>query len=263
MSSASIAKIYTSCLSLYIFFWILGSRWPGALLALVYAINVAWKQSCEMSNVKFEFKILPQKRVIRHWYVFATKSVNPGQSKSLWDCFATFVVQLDIFIEFGLHVNVPGLESPHWNVEFRIWAKCTGVWGKITPTKLAVFIKFYPTFLNSVNNILVQVEVEICVFFFFFFYAEICLFWTAICGFLFHVQELCWTLLVQVEICGESESVLLRCAHSCPVIVLTKTWWELSPDFWNKTNYQTMMHPPYILKVKKFVDYAFQPQKKF
>ena len=145
MSSASIVKIYTSCLSLYIFFWILGSRWPGALLALVYAINVAWKQSCEMSNVKCEFKILPQKRVIRHWYVFATKSVNPGQSKSLWDCFATFVVQLDIFIEFGLNVNVPGLKSPHWNIEFRIWAKCTGVWGKITPTKLAVFIKLYPT----------------------------------------------------------------------------------------------------------------------
>ena len=27
----------------------------------------------------------------------------------------------------------------------RIWAKCTGVWGKITPMKLAVFIKLYPT----------------------------------------------------------------------------------------------------------------------
>ena len=73
------------------------------------------------------------------------RHVNPGQSKSLLDWFATFVVQLDIFIEFGLNVNVPGLKSPHWNIEFRIWAKCTGVWGKITPTKLAVFIKLYPT----------------------------------------------------------------------------------------------------------------------
>ena len=26
-----------------------------------------------------------------------------------------------------------------------MWAKCTGVWGKITPTKLAVFIKLFPT----------------------------------------------------------------------------------------------------------------------
>ena len=33
----------------------------------------------------------------------------------------------------------------HWNIEFRIWAKCTGVWGKIAPTILAVFIKLYPT----------------------------------------------------------------------------------------------------------------------
>ena len=33
----------------------------------------------------------------------------------------------------------------NWNIEFRIWTKCTGVWGKITPRKLAVFIKFYPT----------------------------------------------------------------------------------------------------------------------
>ena len=49
-----------------------------------------------------------------------------------------FVVQLGIFIEFGLNVNVPGLKSPHWNIEFWIWAK-------ITPTKLAVFIKLYPT----------------------------------------------------------------------------------------------------------------------
>ena len=62
-------------------------------------------QSCEMSNFlhgqKFEFKMLPQKRV------------NPGQSKLLLDWFATFVIQLDIFIEFGLNVNVPGLKSPH------------------------------------------------------------------------------------------------------------------------------------------------------
>ena len=62
---------------------------------------------------QFELKILPQKRVIRDWYVFATKRANPGQSKSLWDWFARFVVQLDIFIEFGLNVNVPGLKSPH------------------------------------------------------------------------------------------------------------------------------------------------------
>ena len=107
------------------------------------------EQSCEISiflhRQKIEFKMLPQKHVIHDWYVFATKRVNPGQSKSLLDWFATFVVQLDIFIEFGLNVNVPGLKSPHWNIEFRIWAKCTGVWGKITPTKLAVFIKFYPT----------------------------------------------------------------------------------------------------------------------
>ena len=34
-------------------------------------------------------------------------------TKSLLDWFATFVVQLDIFIEFGLNVNVPGLKSPH------------------------------------------------------------------------------------------------------------------------------------------------------
>ena len=92
-----------------------------------------------------EFKILPQKCVIRDWYVFATKRVNPGQSKSLLVWFATFGVQLDIFIEFGLNVSVPGLKSPHWNIEFRIWTKCTGVWGKFTPTKLAVFIKLYPT----------------------------------------------------------------------------------------------------------------------
>ena len=82
--------------------------------------------------------MLPQKRVIRDGYVFATKHVNPGKFKSLLDWFATFFVQLDIFIEFGL-------KSPHSNIEFRIWAKCTGVWGKITPTKLAVFIKLYPT----------------------------------------------------------------------------------------------------------------------
>ena len=94
---------------------------------------------------KFEFKILPQKRVICDWYIFATKCVNPGQSKSFFIWFATLVVQLDIFIEFGLNVSVPGLKSPHWNIEFRIWTKCTGVWGKFTPTKLAVFIKLYPT----------------------------------------------------------------------------------------------------------------------
>ena len=109
------------------------------------------KDLSEFRNVKlftqtiFEFKILPQKRVIRDWYVFATKRVNPGQSKSLLVWFATFCVQLDIFIEFGLNVNVPGLKSPHWNIDFRIWAICTGVWSKITPTKLAVFIKLYPT----------------------------------------------------------------------------------------------------------------------
>ena len=87
---------------------------------------VKLRQSCEMSNFlhrqKLEFKILPQIRLICDWYVFATKRVNPGQSKSLLDWFATFVVQLDIFIEFGLNVNVPGLKSPHWNIEFRIWA---------------------------------------------------------------------------------------------------------------------------------------------
>ena len=107
------------------------------------------RQSCEMSiflhRQKFEFKILPQKRVICDWYIFATKRVNPGQSKSFFIWFATLVVQLDIFIEFGLNVSVPGLKSPHWNIEFRIWTKCTGVWGNITPRKLAVFIKFYPT----------------------------------------------------------------------------------------------------------------------
>ena len=68
-----------------------------------------------------------------------------SQSKLLLVWFATFVVQLDIFIEFGLNVYMPWLKSPHSNIEFRIWAKSTGVWGKITPTKLAVFIKFYPT----------------------------------------------------------------------------------------------------------------------
>ena len=106
-------------------------------------------QSCEMSKIlhrqKFEFKILPQKRVICDWYVFATQRVNPGQSKLLLVCFATFIVQMDTFIEFGVNVNVPGLKSPHWNIEFSIWAKCTGVWGKITPMKLAVFKKLYPT----------------------------------------------------------------------------------------------------------------------
>ena len=105
-------------------------------------VVVAIIQSCEMSiflhRQKFEFQILPQKRAIRDWYVFATKHVNPGQSKLLLDWFATFVVQLDIFIEFGLNVNVPWLK-------YRIWAKCTGVWGKITPTKLDVFTKLYPT----------------------------------------------------------------------------------------------------------------------
>ena len=58
-------------------------------------------QSCEMSNIlhrqKFEFQILPQKCVIRDWYVFATKHVNPGKFKSLLDWFATFVIQFDIF----------------------------------------------------------------------------------------------------------------------------------------------------------------------
>ena len=52
----------------------------------------ALMQSCEMSNFlhrqKFEFKILPQKRVIRDGYVFATKHVNPGQCKWLLDWFA-------------------------------------------------------------------------------------------------------------------------------------------------------------------------------
>ena len=38
---------------------------------------------------------------------FRDKSVNPGKSKSLLDWFATFVVQLNIFIKFGLNVNVP------------------------------------------------------------------------------------------------------------------------------------------------------------
>ena len=74
-------------------------------------------QSCEMSiflhRQQFELKILPQKRVICDWNVFATKRANPGQSKSLWDWFASFVVQLDILIEFWLNVNVPGLKSPH------------------------------------------------------------------------------------------------------------------------------------------------------
>ena len=33
-----------------------------------------------------------------------------------------FVVQLDIFIEFGLNVNVPGLKLPQWNnfLEFQL-----------------------------------------------------------------------------------------------------------------------------------------------
>ena len=88
------------------------------------------QQGCEMSiflhRQKFEFKILPKKRVLRDWYVFATKHVNPGPSKSLLDWFATFIVQVDIFLEFGLNVNVPSwLKSPHLNIEFRIWAKCT------------------------------------------------------------------------------------------------------------------------------------------
>ena len=87
--------------------------------------------------------MLPQKRVIRDGYVFATKHVNPGQFKSLLDWFATFVIQF-IFIEFGLNVNVPWLKSPHWNIEFRIWAKCTGVWGKITPNETGCFNKALP-----------------------------------------------------------------------------------------------------------------------
>ena len=73
-------------------------------------------QSFEMSNFlhrqKCELKMLPQKRVIRDGYVFATKHVNPGKFKSLLDWFATFVIQF-IFIEFGLNVNVPWLKSPH------------------------------------------------------------------------------------------------------------------------------------------------------
>ena len=72
-------------------------------------------QSFEMSNFlhrqKCELKMLPQKRVIRDGYVFATKHVNPGKFKSLLDWFATFVIQF-IFIEFGLNVNVPWLKSP-------------------------------------------------------------------------------------------------------------------------------------------------------
>ena len=68
--------------------------------------NFLHRQKCEL-------KMLPQKRVIRDGYVFATKHVNPGQSKSLLNWFATLVVQLYIFIEFGLNVNVPGLKSPH------------------------------------------------------------------------------------------------------------------------------------------------------
>ena len=52
--------------------------------------------------------MLPQKCVIRDLFFFATKCVNPGQSKSLLDWFA----RLDIFIEFGLNVNVPGLKLP-------------------------------------------------------------------------------------------------------------------------------------------------------
>ena len=73
-------------------------------------------QSCEMSNFytdkNFSLNFTP-KRVICNWYVFATKLVNPGQSRSLLVWFATFVVRLDIFIEFGLNVNVPGLKLPN------------------------------------------------------------------------------------------------------------------------------------------------------
>ena len=61
-----------------------------------------------LRNVKFvthiqqiEFKIRPQKHVICDWYIFATNPVNPGQSNFVFIWFATFVVQFDIFIEFG------------------------------------------------------------------------------------------------------------------------------------------------------------------
>ena len=74
------------------------------------------------AEIKFEFKILPKKCVICDWYLFTTKRVNPGQTKSLLVWFATFSVQLDIFIEFGLNVNVPGLKLPQWNnfLEFQL-----------------------------------------------------------------------------------------------------------------------------------------------
>ena len=56
--------------------------------------------------------------------------------------FAMFVAQLDIFNKIGLNVNMHGLKLPQFP---RIWAKCTGSWSKITPMKLDVFIKLYPT----------------------------------------------------------------------------------------------------------------------
>ena len=108
--------------------------------SLTFGLRVA---KCQIlyTDKNLSSKFTPKTR--NSWLIcFRDKTRKSGQSKSLLDWFASFVVQLDIFIEFGLNVNVPGLKSPHWN---RIWAKCTGVWGKITPTKLAVFTKLYPT----------------------------------------------------------------------------------------------------------------------
>ena len=85
------------------------------------------------AEIKFEFKILPKNCVICDWYLFTTKRVNPGQTKSLLVWFATFSVQLDIFIEFGLNINVPGIKLPQWNyfLEFGLNVQVPG--GKITP----------------------------------------------------------------------------------------------------------------------------------
>ena len=103
-----------------------------------YLWDSKWERmvlSCEMSiflhRWTFEFKLLLQKRVIHDWCVFATKRINHGQFDSLLVWFVTLII---ILVKFKCTwVKITALK-------FRIWAKYTGVWGKITPTKLAVFV---------------------------------------------------------------------------------------------------------------------------
>ena len=95
--------------------------------SLTFGLRVA---KCQIlyTDKNLSSKFTPKTR--NSWLIcFRDKTRKSGQSKSLLDWFASFVVQLDIFIEFGLNVNVPGLKLPQWNnfLEYGLKVQVPGV----------------------------------------------------------------------------------------------------------------------------------------